>query len=193
MTPSTLPQKCWKPLDDVKAYVGRFPDGVDLTMLNAKVCSYATLPKKEKLKIIDHLRQRESIDVIKLKKEPGAGRHQTILRHKKYNFPHAITGEVAKNNSDHLAENEQQIKEPAMTLSMPNSPEAIRKEAERLLQQAEEMERKRNDTDLFNKKLAPVKLEICQAAGALQRKTDEFIDCIDTLNKAIQKLKDLSA
>lgn len=73
------------------------------------------------------------------------------------------------------------------------SPESLRKQAEELLRAAEEAEKKRNETDFFNKKLQPVKLEICQAAGKMQRKLDEFIDCMDEMNKAIQKLKELSA
>lgn len=81
---------------------------------------------------------------------------------------------------------------PAAT-SLPKSPEELRKEAERLIREAEEIDRKRNESDVFNKKLAPLKLEICQAAGKMQRKLDEFIDCMDEMNKAIQKLKDISA
>ena len=77
--------------------------------------------------------------------------------------------------------------------SLPKSPEELRKEAERLIKEAEEVERKRNESDVFNKKLSPIKLEICQAAGKMQRKLDEFIDCMDEMNKAIQKLKELSA
>ncbi|MFC7507319.1 hypothetical protein ACFQUX_08415 [Pantoea stewartii] len=53
-------------------------------------------------------------------------------------------------------------------------------------------QKKRFDTDFLNKKLAPVKLEICQAHGLIQRKMDELIDATDLLNKAVQKLKDLS-
>ena len=78
-------------------------------------------------------------------------------------------------------------------LSMPTSPEALRKQAEQLLRAAEEAEKKRNETDFFNKKLQPVKLEVFQAAGKMQRKLDEFIDCMDEMNKALQKLKELSA
>lgn len=73
------------------------------------------------------------------------------------------------------------------------SPESLRKQAEELLRAAEEAEKKRNETDFFNKKLQPVKLEIFQAAGKMQRKLDEFIDCMDEMNKALQKLKELSA
>ena len=189
MTPN-LPQKLWRPLAEVKSFVEKMPDGVDLTTLRDKVSCYASLNKKEKASLILFLEARESIFVIKERKENHVGREKTILRHKKFGYPKAAEKKAVTSVTQPKPVT---VQEPVMTLSMPNSPEAIRKEAERLLQQAEEMERKRNDTDLFNKKLAPVKLEICQAAGALQRKTDEFIDCIDTLNKAIQKLKDLSA
>lgn len=58
---------------------------------------------------------------------------------------------------------------------------------------AEIAEKKRQENDLFNKTLNPLKLELSQAAGKMQRKLDEFIDCMDEMNKAIQKLKELSA
>ncbi|EHX2008076.1 hypothetical protein K3P84_004976, partial [Escherichia coli] len=51
----------------------------------------------------------------------------------------------------------------------------------------------RQEDDAFNKKLAPLKLEILQAAGKMQLKLDEFIDCMDEMNKAVQKLKELTA
>ncbi|ANZ87772.1 TPA: hypothetical protein I9Y23_004912 [Kluyvera ascorbata] len=73
------------------------------------------------------------------------------------------------------------------------SPESLRKQAEELLKAAEIAEKKRQENDLFNKTLNPLKLELSQAAGKMQRKLDEFIDCMDEMNKAIQKLKELSA
>lgn len=73
------------------------------------------------------------------------------------------------------------------------SPEILRKQAEELLKAAEIAEKKRQKDDVFNKKLAPLKLEILQAAGKMQLKLDEFIDCMDEMNKAVQKLKELTA
>lgn len=73
------------------------------------------------------------------------------------------------------------------------TPEQLRKQAEELLKAAEVAEKTRSENDVFNKKLNPLKLEICQAAGQMQRKLDEFIDCMDVVNKAVQKLKDLTA
>ncbi|EFA7897291.1 hypothetical protein C3V05_001708, partial [Escherichia coli] len=72
------------------------------------------------------------------------------------------------------------------------SPETLRKQAEELLKAAEIAEKKRQEDDVFNKKLAPLKLEILQAAGKMQLKLDEFIDCMDEMNKAVQKLKELT-
>ncbi|EPW0896498.1 hypothetical protein ACWBFK_005139, partial [Escherichia coli] len=69
------------------------------------------------------------------------------------------------------------------------SPEILRKQAEEF----EIAEKKRQEDDVFNKKLAPLKLEILQAAGKMQLKLDEFIDCMDEMNKAVQKLKELTA
>lgn len=71
------------------------------------------------------------------------------------------------------------------------SPEALRKQAEELLKAAEEAEKKRLEKDFLSKKLNPVKLEVIQAGGRLQVKLDEFIDCVDELNKAILKLKNV--
>lgn len=79
------------------------------------------------------------------------------------------------------------------TLSITETPEELRSKAQELLRKAEEAEKKRSENDLINKKLHPIKLEISQASGQIQRKLDEFIDCVDVLNKAIQKLKDISA
>lgn len=74
--------------------------------------------------------------------------------------------------------------------TVPLSPEALRKEATKLLKEAEDVE-KRNEADLVKKKLHPVRLEILQTVNAVQKKVDEFIDCIDALNVAIQKLKNI--
>lgn len=198
VTPSTLPQRCWRPLAEVKAFVEKFPDGVDLTQLNNRVNCYGILNKKDKNLLINHLEQRESIYVIKARPINSAGREKTFLRHKRYGYPKAISGYLLQNKEEtNKAEDVTLVEEAKLKLHVieenSTSPEALRKQAEQLLKAAEEAERQRNDNDFFNKKLAPVKLEICQAAGALQRKTDEFIDCIDVLNKAVKKLKELTA
>ncbi|HID4130803.1 TPA: hypothetical protein ACXE8V_001104 [Pluralibacter gergoviae] len=87
------------------------------------------------------------------------------------------------------AEEDSLMKNQNLTIT----PESLRKQAEELLKAAEEAEKKRNEDDFFNKKLHPLKLEICQAAGQMQRKMDEFIDCMDVMNKAVQKLKEITA
>ncbi|HAP0139831.1 TPA: hypothetical protein IRQ32_003911 [Escherichia coli] len=71
------------------------------------------------------------------------------------------------------------------------SPEALCKQAEELLKAAEEAEKKRLEKDFLSKKLNPVKLEVIRATGRLQVKLDEFIDCVDELNKAVLKLKNV--
>lgn len=202
MTPSSLPTKLYRPLAEVKSFVEKMPDGVSLTKLSNKVGAFGSLNKREKDNLIEFLESRESILVIQAK--PVNGKNvMKFLRHKKYGYPQAIPGYIYPLSKAPQQMPEQKIQqeqtqnlmqEPKMeTLSMPTSPEALRKQAEILLRQAEEAERKRNDSDLFNKKLGPVRLEIGQAVGKLQRKLDEFIDCMDEVNKAIQKLKDLSA
>lgn len=74
MTPSALPQICWRPLAEVKAYVEKFPDGIDLTTLESRVNTYSKLSRKDKQKLITHLEQRESILVIKANKTGKVGR-----------------------------------------------------------------------------------------------------------------------
>lgn len=200
MTPSALPQICWRPLAEVKTYVEKFQDGIDLTTLESRINSYSKLSRKDKQKLITHLEQRESILVIKANKTGKVGRPKTFLRHKKYGYPKVIPGydllgKKTQPKPENLKIITQSSKDNEMSTikSLPKSPEELRKEAERLIKEAEEVERKRNESDVFNKKLSPIKLEICQAAGKMQRKLDEFIDCMDEMNKAIQKLKELSA
>lgn len=72
------------------------------------------------------------------------------------------------------------------------SPEVLRKQAEQLLKAAEEAEQKLQANTFINDILSPVRFEIYQAAEKMQSKLDEFIDCMDDLNKAINKLKKLS-
>ncbi|HCM6306813.1 TPA: hypothetical protein N3Z72_005200 [Salmonella enterica subsp. enterica serovar 6,14:y:1,7] len=74
----------------------------------------------------------------------------------------------------------------------PDSPEALRKQAEQLLKAAEEAEQKLQANTFISSVLSPVRLEIYQAAEKMQQKLDEFIDCMDDLNKAINKLNDMT-
>ncbi|WP_437216643.1 hypothetical protein [Pectobacterium sp. LFLA-215] len=86
MTLSTLPNKLWRPLSEVKSYVEKIPDGVLLTDLNKKVDVFSSLSQKEKKQLIEFLGNRESIFVVKGKKQNSAN-EVTILRHKKYGYP----------------------------------------------------------------------------------------------------------
>ena len=88
--------------------------------------------------------------------------------------------------------NTQQTQKLSMS-TVVKTPAQLRKEAEELLKAAEDAENEARGNDIFNKKLAPVKLEVLQAVGAVQRKFDEIMDCVGTLEKAAQKLKDLTA
>jgi hypothetical protein len=197
MTPSTLPTKLYRPLAEVKSYVEKMPDGVTLSKLSNKVGAFGSLSKREKDNLIDFLEQRESILVIQAK--PLNGKNMmTFLRHKKYGYPSSMPGyqypvKTPQINATKINQPTEKQDKKMETLTIPNSPEALRKQAEQLLKAAEEAEKKRNESDFFNKKLQPVKLEICQAVGKMQRKIDEIIDCMDEVNKSLQKLKDLSA
>ncbi|HAT7592734.1 TPA: hypothetical protein JAW44_002489 [Citrobacter werkmanii] len=198
MTPSTLPSKLYRPLAEVKSFVEKMPDGVTLTRLSNKVGAFGSLSKREKDSLIEFLEQRESILVLQAK--PLNGKNvMTFLRHKKYGYPNSIPGYAFPLKAQPVqkavatAEPPKTQDNPMENLAVATTPEALRRQAEQLLKAAEEAEKKRSETDFFNKKLQPVKLEVFQAAGKMQRKLDEFIDCMDEMNKALQKLKELSA
>lgn len=198
MTPSTLPSKLYRPLAEVKSFVEKMPEGVTLTRLSNKVGAFGSLSKREKDSLIEFLEQRESILVLQAK--PLNGKNvMTFLRHKKYGYPNSIPGYAFPLKAQPVqkavatAEPPKTQDNPMENLAVATTPEALRRQAEQLLKAAEEAEKKRNETDFFNKKLQPVKLEVFQAAGKMQRKLDEFIDCMDEMNKALQKLKELSA
>lgn len=244
MTPSTLPQKLWRPVAEVKNYIEKMPDGVKLLDVSRKVENFGKLSAKEKKQIVDFLGYRESIIVLKVKKTGGQN-GMTMLRHKKYGYPQGSEKETINKNIDvkvcSKCKKEKPRTEFYVNNSMPDgnqsfckecvkastherswkkgenyakrmltkpvteevtmaaesnnnvSPESLRKQAEELLKAAEVAEKKRQESDLFNKTLNPLKLELSQAAGKMQRKLDEFIDCMDEMNKAIQKLKEISA
>ncbi|WP_094543050.1 hypothetical protein [Citrobacter freundii] len=198
MTPATLPSKLYRPLAEVKSFVEKMPEGVTLTKLSNKVGAFGSLNKKEKDSLIEFLEQRESIIVLQAKHLNGKNM-MTFLRHKKFGYPSEIPGYLYPVKQHQIKKavtttEPNKVQEKKMeTLTMPTSPEALRKQAEQLLKAAEEAEKKRNENDFFNKKLQPVKLEVFQAAGKMQRKLDEFIDCMDEMNKAVQRLKELSA
>lgn len=198
MTPSTLPSKLYRPLAEVKSFAEKMPDGVTLTRLSNKVGAFGSLSKREKDSLIEFLEQRESILVLQAK--PLNGKNvMTFLRHKKYGYPNSIPGYAFPLKAQPVqkavatAEPPKTQDNPMENLAVATTPEALRRQAEQLLKAAEEAEKKRSETDFFNKKLQPVKLEVFQAAGKMQRKLDEFIDCMDEMNKALQKLKELSA
>ena len=198
MTPSTLPSKLYRPLAEVKSFVEKMPEGVTLTRLSNKVGAFGSLSKREKDSLIEFLEQRESILVLQAK--PLNGKNvMTFLRHKKYGYPNSIPGYAFPLKAQPVqkavatAEPPKTQDNPMENLAVATTPEALRRQAEQLLKAAEEAEKKRSETDFFNKKLQPVKLEVFQAAGKMQRKLDEFIDCMDEMNKALQKLRELSA
>lgn len=197
MTPSILPQKLWRPMAEVKAYVEKMPNGVKSSVLRNKVGAYSSLSTKERNLLLRHLNERESILVYEAM-AVGGKNATTFLRHKKYGFPKDIPGytyPIPKRPILTLQkEPEQQpIPEEVTMTENKQTPESLRKQAEALLKAAEAAELEARDNDNFNKKLAPVKLEVLQAVGAIQRKFDDLMDCVGVLEKAAQKLKELSA
>lgn len=197
MTPSILPQKLWRPIAEVKAFVEKMPNGVKSSVLKNKVGAYSSLSTKERNLLLKHLSERESIFVYEAI-AVGGKNATTFLRHKKYGIPKDIPGYVfpiPKRNTLTIKKppEPQQKTEEVKMIDTKQTPEALRKQAEALLKAAEAAEMEARDNDNFNKKLAPVKLEVLQAVGAIQRKFDELMDCVGTLEKAAQKLKELSA
>lgn len=71
--------------------------------------------------------------------------------------------------------------------------EAMRRQAAELLKAAEEAERLSNQNDLFNKRLAPVRLEVLQAVASVQKQFDGMVDAMAVLETSIKKLRELSA
>ncbi|EBZ0015912.1 hypothetical protein ABN36_18220 [Salmonella enterica subsp. enterica] len=192
MTPATLPQKLWRPVAEIKRYLEKMPEGVTLKTLSHKVGGFGSLSKREKASLVAFLKQRESVLIIQAK--PVNGKNLiTFLRHKKYGYPQSIPGYVYPIKAPALVAAPEKTTEEAKPMeTITTTPEALRRHAEQLLKAAEEAEKRRGEAGAFNKKLAPIRLEIGQAAGKMQRKLDEFIDCMDEMNKAIKKLKDLS-
>ncbi|CAI1835579.1 Uncharacterised protein [Serratia grimesii] len=197
MTPSILPQKLWRPMAEVKAYVEKMPNGVKSSVLRNKVGAYSSLSTKERNLLLRHLNERESILVFEAM-AVGGKNATTFLRHKKYGFPKDIPGytyPIPKRPILTLQKEPepQPIPEEVTMTESKQTPESLRKQAEALLKAAEAAELEARDNDNFNKKLAPVKLEVLQAVGAIQRKFDDLMDCVGVLEKAAQKLKELSA
>lgn len=172
MLNNILPQKLISPCLLVKSHIEKCESGCTLTELSNSVHRYAKLNRVEKNQIIDFLIRKGE-----------------IVRDSAMLFSR---GKLPL-NSDGRSGEDISKKDNTMNVEVAATPEALRKHAEQLLRAAEEAERNRNSKDAFTKQLAPVKLEILQAAGQMQRKLDEFIDCMDEMNKAIQKLKELSS
>lgn len=182
---------------EVKAYVEKMPNGVKSSVLRNKVGAYSSLSTKERNLLLRHLNERESILVFEAM-AVGGKNATTFLRHKKYGFPKDIPGytyPIPKRPILTLQKEPepQPIPEEVTMTESKQTPESLRKQAEALLKAAEAAELEARDNDNFNKKLAPVKLEVLQAVGAIQRKFDDLMDCVGVLEKAAQKLKELSA
>lgn len=194
MTPSNLPTKLYRPLSEVKSYVEKMPDGVKLSTLSHKVGAFGGLSRREKQIIVDHLNERESVIVINCKAIRGKNL-TTFLRHKKFGYPKEIPGYIYPPKEESAVTPSQPIcvnlEQKMQVNERTATPEQLRKQAELLLKEAEEAERLANNNDLFNKKLQPVRLEIMQAIGGVQRKFDEMMDCMSVLEKASTKLRDL--
>ncbi len=109
MTPSTLPQKLWRPLAEVKSYVDKMPDGVKLSQLSNKVGAFGSLNKRDKDKLLEFLNERESVLIIQAKAKQGKNL-TTFIRHKKYGYPKEIPGYIYP-----LTE-----KQPSITNPQPN-------------------------------------------------------------------------
>lgn len=81
----------------------------------------------------------------------------------------------------------------ASILPVIKSAKQMREEAEELLRQAEEAERASEQSDFFKKRLNPIKLELLQAANSIRTNLDGLIDGMAALEKAADKLKEITA
>lgn len=195
MTPSTLPNKLWRSLAEVKRYVEKMPCGVLERDLKTKVSAFGSLNKKEQLQLIEFLSSRESILVLKVIKK-GNKKPTTILRHKKYGYPKSIDGyeyPIKKkiDNEKTLISPKNHKGKDMTTLS---SPEQLRKQAEELLKAAEQVEKNQATEKWkaeFKREFEQQKLEIMQAVGMVNRKFDELMDAVSSLGKVSEKFKSL--
>lgn len=72
------------------------------------------------------------------------------------------------------------------------TPEELRQQARWLMHAAEEVELSLSNRAEIKKKLEPLKLEVLQAYGMASRKFDEFVDAMADMEKAVQKLKQIT-
>ncbi|WP_230492968.1 hypothetical protein [Martelella alba] len=152
------------------------PEGVTLTQLSQKVQAYSDLSRKDKELLIDHIRDNEMLAVVR-----ASNSLKTTLHHPKYGHVSISVPPVADGK-------------PMETLKMtkPVTPEELRKQAEVLLKAAQEAEDNASARNTIKKQLDPLKLEIFQAYGAMDRKFNELLDAMAEMEKALQKLKQLS-
>ncbi len=90
MTPN-LPQKLWRPLSEVKAFITKLPEGASLSEVKNKVGAFKTLNRKEKNELLSYLKMRESVLILECR-PLSAKRATLILRHKRFGYPKSITG-----------------------------------------------------------------------------------------------------
>lgn len=72
------------------------------------------------------------------------------------------------------------------------TPESLRKQAEKLLREAEEAELAAKSNDAFNKKIQPLRLELLQKVAAAQSNFDKLMDSMADLEKSAEKLRDFA-
>ena len=181
-----IPERLQTPLTDVHFFVESTRETVSQLEVCKRVPSFSRLSIKDKEKVMICLEKGGEILFLS-ENRPDGRRPVKFLRHKKFGYPlptkeydFPVEAEVSLNNA----------KGSAMVKTT-DTPESLRKKAEELLKAADEAEVRRNNSDSINKLLAPIKLELSQAVGSVQRKTDELIDAVDILNRAMQKLRDL--
>ncbi|MEE9647947.1 hypothetical protein [Enterobacter soli] len=214
-TTSKLPNKLYRALSELKSYLERMPLGVSLPAVKKKVGILSTLNNKELETLLGHVSERESIHVYTLVAENNAGAEGVqYLRAGRYGNPivpsgFILAGPHQKSTTqtggvkEEPAKIETHQKEAATvsrtaTQSTPitsanKSAAQLRKEAEDLLRQAEDAERASEQSDLFKKRLGPIKLELLQSTNAIKTHLDGLIDGISALEKACDKIKAITA
>jgi len=88
---NALPNKLWRPLGEVKAFVEKMSNGVRLPQMSQKIKSFASLSRKDKDILIRYLDERDCINVIQARPLKG-GNLCTFFFHQKYPLPSTIPG-----------------------------------------------------------------------------------------------------
>lgn len=73
----------------------------------------------------------------------------------------------------------------------PFTPEQLRKQAQEMLRQAEQLEKNRCNKDAIRRDMVPALRELMQAKYRAQKAVDELVDCVAELETKVGKFEKL--